>query len=524
MSGAHDPVHSPMNGFVNTTSQPSQPPNPTQPLLHPPHPLTTRYARQLLLPQLHGLAGQTRLSDARVLIIGLGGLGCPAALYLAAAGIGTLGFVDGDVVEESNLHRQVLHTEGRLGWRKVDSAREGVRDVNSACRVEVFGERVEGARGVLGILEGRTPADEGEGRHPVNGNGKDEGKVERRWDLVLDCTDNPATRYAISDAAVLAGVPVVSGAAQRGEGMLMVLNFPWREATSNDVAASDSEASTSPTTPKEGRGPCYRCIFPHPPDPSTVHSCSEIGVLGTAVGTIGVLMAQEAIKLLVKDECVTVLKPGEGDEAGKRGEMLIFNAFSPQGLKGMWRAVGLRGRREKCVSCGHGENKITREEIEEGRTDYEAFCGRVEDVRVLSRDKGERITAGAFLDELARQQQPQGSKKSCRRRIIDVREEIEVELGSTLDGAINVPFSKILRDPAGAFEGVQWSTGQEIDGRDANTQDEKVYFLCHRGNDSQIAAKKLMELDEQLGRRRAWVGDVEGGFVAMEKAQHNIRS
>ncbi|ETN38853.1 uncharacterized protein HMPREF1541_06894 [Cyphellophora europaea CBS 101466] len=443
--------------------------------LIPPDPLTSRYSRQLLLPPLHGLAGQRLLSSSRVLLVGLGGLGCPAALYLAAAGVGTLGFVDADVVEESNLHRQILHAEDRVGMLKVESAREGVRAVNSAVEVRCWGERVGGRR-VVEILEGGGG---GDGRR----DGEAEGKG--RWDLVLDCSDNPATRYAVSDAAVLVGVPVVSGAAQRGEGQLMVLNWRWGEEKGG-----------------QKRGPCYRCVFPRPPDPEMVKGCSEIGVLGTAVGVVGVLMAQEAIKLLVNGGRVV---DGGGREG--KGEMLLFNAFGG-GLKGMWRGVGLRGRRETCVSCGveevvrkSGGKKITRDEVLSGILDYETFCGKVEDVRVLRPD--ERVTAKQFLEVSHGQE-----------RVIDVREDIEIELGSRLPGTVNIPFSKIMRDAEEAFQGVEWQ-----DEAETGKGDEKVYFVCHRGNDSQIAARRLKELDEQLGRKRGWIGDVQGGFLAMERLQ-----
>ena len=529
----------------NTTPQTSQPSN--NPLI-PPHALTSRYNRQLLLPQLHGLTGQLFLSQSRVLIIGLGGLGCPAALYLAAAGVGTLGFVDGDVVEESNLHRQVLHTEARVGMGKVESAKHGVREVNSGVRVVVFGEGMVGGGEVLGILEGRVEGKCDEG--PVrSGDRRDGERNAAAWDLVLDCTDNPATRYAINDAALLTGVPIVSGAAQRGEGMLMVLNFRWREEhnasqednESSPIADADAATTTAkislnntpnpinPPTPTHGRGPCYRCIFPTPPDPSTVHSCSEIGVLGTAVGTIGVLMAQEALKLLVLPSLTQVLK--RDDLASKRGTMLLFNAFAATGLKGMFRAIGLRGRREGCIGCGNGENRVKREDVMSGKMDYATFCGRVEDVRVLRRDHGERVGADTFLRRLGK------GEGGSRARVVDVREEIEVELGAKLSDTcvpvIYMPFSEIVRDPGGIFgrEGLlrrtEKSDADEVGATGDGPQEEQmdnanVYFVCHRGNDSQIAAKKLMELDQQKpnasdARNRRWVGDVEGGFVALDK-------
>jgi molybdopterin/thiamine biosynthesis adenylyltransferase/rhodanese-related sulfurtransferase len=567
------PQNAQTNGGAATTA-----PKPHRPALQPPHPLTHRYARQLLLPQLHGITGQTRLQQSRVLIIGLGGLGCPAALYLAAAGVGTLGLVDGDVVEESNLHRQILHAEERVGFRKAESAEIAVKAVNSKCVIETYTLRA-GGREVLGILEGwifpdteddvayehHEPDEPYRGDlHRLRPNEYDADGRRHKWDLVLDCTDNPATRYAINDAAMLCRVPLVSGAAQRGEGMLMVLGFEWAVKEQEEIKKSSerpaqndsnlrlshqdtssnppsqSTASTSATTtkprassadtttstsrqpeppaqpnPKQseiGRGPCYRCIYPVPPDPTTVASCAEIGVLGTAVGTIGTLMAQEALKLLVLPHATRVLEPN--DLAGRRGEMLLFNAFSAQGLRGMFRGVGLRGRRKGCMRGGDGEWSpcVTREDLLERRVDYEEWCGRVEDVKVLEREKGERVAAGEFLEGLRR-----GTDKM---KVVDVREKIEVELGAKLEGAINVPFSRIQRNPEEAFGGlVKEAEGGVLASAAAEEANsgEKVYFVCQRGNDSQIAAKSLMDLDGRLGRRRGWIGDVEGGFVAMEK-------
>lgn len=485
---------------------------PTIPAIIPPHPLALRYSRQLLLPQLHGLTGQTNLSNSRVLIIGLGGLGCPAALYLATSGIGTLGFVDDDVVELSNLHRQVLHTEARVGWAKVDSAAEGVKAVNSGCKVRRYKERVD-ARRLLEVLD-------------------EEWEWRKGWDLVLDCSDNVGTRYGVSDAAVVVGVPVVWGAGQMGEGMVMVLGFRY-----------DLDRQGEEEEGRVGRGPCYRCVFPRPPDPELVKGCGETGVLGTVVGTIGVLMAQEAVKLLV----------GGGKRMGLeregKGEMLLVNAFG--GLKGMFRGVGLRGRREGCLVCGDAEvvrrsggQMITRERLERDEVDYEAFCGSREVVKVLGME--ERVDARDFMEDLSR----------GGRRVVDVREDIEVELGSKLEGVIHIPFSKILADPDGVFSGEEWmddlsdekmdaytnglpqtdntnrqpqlnghASASERNGEPPTTTDSSARggqgsftFICHQGNDSQLAARCLTDVDTKLGRkRRGWVGDVEGGFVALER-------
>ncbi len=204
-----------------------------------------RYQRHLLLPEV-GEAGQQKLLDAKVLLLGAGGLGSPAALYLAAAGVGTLGVVDMDVVDASNLQRQVLHNMDRIGLRKVDSARQTLEALNPDVRVVTYDTRL-GADNVLDVISG--------------------------YDVVVDGTDNFPTRYLLNDAALLARVPVVHGSIFRFEGQVTVF------------APYD--------------GPCYRCFVPEPPPPELAPSCSEAGVLGVLPGIIGSLQAMEAIKILL---------------------------------------------------------------------------------------------------------------------------------------------------------------------------------------------------------------------------------
>ena len=204
-----------------------------------------RYQRHVLLPEV-GEAGQQKLLDAKVLLLGAGGLGSPAALYLAAAGVGTLGVVDMDVVDASNLQRQVLHNMDRIGLRKVDSARQTLEALNPDVRVVTYDTRL-GADNVLDVISG--------------------------YDVVVDGTDNFPTRYLLNDAALLARVPVVHGSIFRFEGQVTVF------------APYD--------------GPCYRCFVPEPPPPELAPSCSEAGVLGVLPGIIGSLQAMEAIKILL---------------------------------------------------------------------------------------------------------------------------------------------------------------------------------------------------------------------------------
>lgn len=536
---------------------------------------TGRYNRQLLVPQLR-LRGQDYLLRSRVLIIGLGGLGCPAALYLAGAGVGTLGFMDGDTVELGNLHRQIAHTESaaRDGQSKVHSAAARCREINSTVKYVLHETRARPEN----ILD-----------------------VVAQYDLVLDCTDNPATRYLISDACVVLGRVLVSGAAQRGEGSLVVLNSP-------PVGVSGGD-----------KGPCYRCVFPRPPPPDMVRGCSEIGVLGPVVGAIGTLLAGEAIKIVARGGHLSGSdRPLEEGKAPTPHTMLLYNTYAAD-PRSMFRTITLRGRRKECVACGDvaalarkGLSRITAETIALGRLDYQAFCGVMEDVKVL--DEGMRVDAKDFLA---------GEKHGL---VVDVREEHEYELGTKVDGSVNIPISKILRSGGGAFDELErlrneragpdlqspisrtgpdagmvnnkrhvpvmkgdvlghqqgeWaqppsllengvgpdaemvnqethiplSDGVSSDGGMVNTESHipvtrqkesdfpeppqqkqqreeeehesssmPVYFVCQRGNDSQIAAQRLIERvgttdgdGSTSSSRWGWIGDVKGGFLAMER-------
>lgn len=209
-------------------------------------PQNTRYIRQTILPGV-GQSGQDRLHKARVLVVGLGGLGSPASLYLAAAGVGTLGLADNDTVDRSNLHRQILHEDRSIGRPKVDSARERLLLLNPDLRVEV-------------IPEGVTP----ENAVTLFGN----------YDLIVDGTDNFPTRYLINDAACLAGKPVVYGSIHQFEGQVSLFH------------------------PSKG-GPCYRCLFPELPEPGSVPNCAEAGVFGALCGIVGSWQASEALKWII---------------------------------------------------------------------------------------------------------------------------------------------------------------------------------------------------------------------------------
>ncbi|HUQ16671.1 MAG TPA: molybdopterin-synthase adenylyltransferase MoeB [Candidatus Saccharimonadales bacterium] len=204
-----------------------------------------RYSRHLLIPEV-GESGQHRLLAGKVLLIGAGGLGSPAALYLAAAGVGTLGIVDSDTVDLTNLQRQILHTTDRIGRPKVESATDTIAALNPDVKVKAYAERLTAAN-IDRIIAG--------------------------YDVIVDGADNFPTRYLVNDASIKHGIPVVHGSIYRFEGQLTVF--------------------------KPGAGPCYRCLFHQPPPPELAPSCAEAGVLGVLPGIVGTLQANEALKLLL---------------------------------------------------------------------------------------------------------------------------------------------------------------------------------------------------------------------------------
>jgi adenylyltransferase/sulfurtransferase len=240
-----------------------------------------RYSRHILLQEVGG-TGQAKLRAARVLVIGAGGLGSPLILYLAAAGIGTIGVVDDDTVDLSNLQRQIAHTTGRIGVEKVVSAAQAATAVNPGVRVEAHATRLD-AKNALGLIS--------------------------EYDIVCDGSDNFATRFLVADACALAKRTLVSAAVLRFEGQLSVFK------------------------PHKG-GPCYRCLYPEPPPPGAVPTCSEAGVLGAVTGVMGTLQATEVLK--------EILDIGET----LSGRLLVWDALATR-----FRAVKLRPD-PSCALCG----------------------------------------------------------------------------------------------------------------------------------------------------------------------------
>jgi molybdopterin/thiamine biosynthesis adenylyltransferase/rhodanese-related sulfurtransferase len=317
-----------------------------------------RYSRHLIIPDV-GVAGQKRLKNAKVLCVGAGGLGSPALMYLAAAGVGTLGIVEFDTVDESNLQRQIIHGQSDIGRPKAESARDSVLEINPYVNVVLHNEALSNDN----VME-----------------------IFAQYDLIIDGTDNFATRYMVNDAAVLLGKPYVWGSIYRFDGQASVF---WAE-----------------------HGPCYRCLYPEPPPPGMVPSCAEGGVLGVLCASIGAIQVTEAIKLLT----------GVGDTL--LGSLMVYDA-----LEMSYRKIKLR-KDPNCAICG--ENPTVT-----GLIDYDDFCGAVSD-EAQAATVGSTITAAELKDWL-------DSGKPID--LIDVREPAEWEI-VRVPGARLVPKGEILNGNA----------------------------------------------------------------------------
>jgi sulfur-carrier protein adenylyltransferase/sulfurtransferase len=332
------------------------------PLVEPAADLTVdevkRYSRHLIIPEI-GMTGQKRLKNAKVLCVGAGGLGSPALLYLAAAGVGTLGIVDFDTVDESNLQRQVIHGQSDIGRPKAESARDSITEINPYVNVVLYEEALSTENAM---------------------------EIFSQFDLIVDGTDNFATRYLVNDACVLLGKPYVWGSIFRFDGQASVF---WAEY-----------------------GPCYRCLYPDPPPPGMVPSCAEGGVLGVLCGSIGSIQVTEAIKLIT----------GVGDSLA--GRLMIYDA-----LEMNYRTVRIR-KDPECVICG--KNPTITQLI-----DYEAFCGVVsEDAQQAA--SGSTITATELKTML---------DNDDNIFLVDVREPNEYEIVS-IPGSVLIPKDQFLTGAA----------------------------------------------------------------------------
>ena len=273
----------------------------TPPLVNPGPALSAqqarRYSRQIVIPQIQA-SGQERIGNAKVLCIGAGGLGSPALMYLAAAGVGTIGIVDFDIVDETNLHRQVLFGQSDIGKKKVDVAKSKIEESNPLVSVTTYPVRINPSN-VLEIMAG--------------------------YDIVIDATDNFATRYLINDAAVLLNKPYVWGSVNRFDGQAAVF---WSSL-----------------------GPCYRCLHPEPPAPGTVQNCADAGVLGVLCASIASIQVNEVIKAIT----------GIGEL--QIGKLMIYEALEAEHSK-----IDIH-KNPLCVMCGENPTQVSLLE------NYESFCG-----------------------------------------------------------------------------------------------------------------------------------------------------
>ncbi len=317
-----------------------------------------RYSRHLIIPDV-AMAGQKRLKNAKVLCVGAGGLGSPALMYLAAAGVGTLGIVEFDVVDESNLQRQIIHGQSDIGRSKAASARDSMREINPFVTVNLHEERLDSSNAM---------------------------DLFAQYDLIVDGTDNFATRYLVNDACVLLHKPYVWGSIYRFDGQASVF---WAD-----------------------QGPCYRCLYPEPPPPGMVPSCAEGGVLGVLCASIGSIQVNEAIKLIT----------GIGQPLV--GSLMVYDALETE-----YRKITVR-KDPNCAVCG--EHPTVTELI-----DYEEFCGVVSE-EAQQAAIGSTITASELRDLI-------DADKPIF--LVDVREPAEWEI-VRIPGATLVPKDEILRGDA----------------------------------------------------------------------------
>ncbi|KAK3300739.1 uncharacterized protein B0H64DRAFT_315122 [Chaetomium fimeti] len=420
-----------------------------------------RYSRQMIVPGM-GKEGQLRLINSRVLIIGAGGLGCPAAQYIAGAGIGIIGIVDGDVVEASNLHRQVGHSTSRIGVKKVNSLITHLEDLNP--------------------LPTYVP-------YPFQLTPQNAADIISQYDLVMDCTDNPITRYLISDICVLLRKPLVSAAAVQKSGQLTVLNCP-----------------PTPQGRVDGKyAPCYRCCFRKPPPPSSMVSCGEAGIMGPVVGMMGVAQAGEAIKILASALHIPSPTTDSTPERNLQQPTLLIYTYDLDSAVGPYsfRALKMGGRKRNCFACGENST-LTLEGIKAGVPDYVQFCSVPTSKVDLPPE--ERITAAAY--HTAKQ-----SGELPEHILIDTREKEHFSFGS-IEGAVNTPFSKLLMKAAAIKR--DGSPASEILPADAKDSDAPIFVVCRTGLDSQETVEKLKELGLDNGGERRIV-DIMGGMKAWKE-------
>ncbi|BGP11612.1 hypothetical protein JCM10049v2_007522 [Rhodotorula toruloides] len=458
-----------------------------------------RYGRQMLVSQI-GLPGQLKLRKSRILVVGAGGLGCPVLLYLAAAGVGEITILDHDSVELSNLHRQVLHTEERVGMPKAESAKIALQALNSDILIHSH---------VLPF----TPA---LFHPPPSTDPTPLSVLEGDFDLVLDCTDNPATRHFLNAYAVSKGIPLVSGGAVRAEGTVGVYGLVLPSTAENGVTA---------------RGPCYACLFPPSPPPPAPPSpesdpaafdkyyeqlslagtgaCADEGVVGVLCGVVGIAMVGEAMKVLLGTAQPT---------------LHLFSPLSPA----PYRTIKTRSRKPTCPTCGTFPSLISVSSTSPSTPNsrWQSFLDsptgewpgwsdplcELPGVGALASSDDQRVSVAEAKKRFEEEEEKR------RTRVIDTRSGTEFEIVS-VDGSVNIPFPVLLRNPSLALA----PSARQVD-TDSTTDTappDRITFLCRRGNDSLLASRALrryLASQPDESSKQIEVEDVKGGLEAWARA------
>ncbi|GAA5867535.1 hypothetical protein JCM8547_001211 [Rhodosporidiobolus lusitaniae] len=478
-----------------------------------------RYGRQMMLASV-GLPGQLKLKHAHVLVVGAGGLGCPVLLYLAAAGVGEITILDHDEVELSNLHRQVLHTEARVGLSKAESAKVGLQALNSD--IVIHARQIAFTPSLF-----HSPA-----CPPSVATGS--------FTLILDCTDNPATRHFLNAYAVANRIPLVSGGAVRAEGTVGAYAIPL---------PSPPAGEEKPERAEQDYGPCYACIFPPSPpaagppswsSPSNddeekrerervedayyerlslagTGACSDEGVLGILCGVVGIGMAGEAVKVIL---------------GTARPSLHLFSPLSPTSP---YRTIKIRPRKPTCPACGSFPSSTSSSSAATSTptSRWEDFLSSADGtwpgwtdplcalpgVGALGGEgrEDERIRVGELRRRL---------KDGEKLRIVDTRPPAEYGMAN-LEGSLNIPFPRLLKDPSLALASYP-SSSSEADPLLASSSSpppDCVTFVCRRGNDSLLASRALkrylttngtaenaVRVEDVVGGLTAWAAEGEEGF------------
>ncbi|KAK9454490.1 hypothetical protein V1511DRAFT_502138 [Dipodascopsis uninucleata] len=386
-----------------------------------------RYGRQMILSSV-GKEGQLKLRNSSVLIVGAGGLGCPALMYLAGAGIGRIRIVDHDVVSKSNLHRQILYREEDVGIPKVYAAANNLESRNQKIQYEPVHERLT-SDNVFRLIEG--------------------------FDLVLDCTDTPMSRYLLGDATRIENIPLVSASALRLEAQITVFNV-------------------------DEKFPCYRCLFPQPP--KMIDTCQDAGILGPVVGFSGTLQAIESIKILL-------------EASHETPKMIIYDALHEKPC----RTVRIRGRQASCAVCSASPT-ITKESITSGTFSYIEFCGGFSSTYP-------NISESQMIDVFDLQKVLYGEQsEDSSHLLIDVRDRTQYAI-CHLPPSKNFPINELVNNN-------RISTDLES----ALSQYASIYVICRLGNDSRTATKWLIDnykatnVFHVKGGLDAWTSSIDPAF------------